>query len=324
MSKKALCPILVLLAGILVLHKVAFAFVAPNRSSRVQRKATETLAAVAEAPVLTYFGVNSYGLEIGGRRLLVDPLLADELVFFGQRWAFVGGRKKETQEAAMLTPEKVEEEFDAVILSQGLEDHAHIPTLKRIGRRTPIIASPKAAEVAKSLGFVSVTTLEPGQSLQLGPHFRLTAIPGSVVGPPWEEPENGWVFTDLRPGGLALGAEPHGNFLGPALGTSFRLLPKAPPLRVDALLLPLRAQDIAGYRLVNGPEEAVKTLEALEPIPRFVLPLRNGEIDAKGVLASALQEKGSVEEFQVMVKGRPKLQGLRVLDVQPGQPVRLE
>lgn len=282
-------------------------------------------AAAATPPVFTYYGVNSFALEIGGRRLLVDPLLVGDLVFYGQRWAFAGARRQEALDAAAtLAPEEVEGRFDAIVLSQGLEDHAHPPTLQRIGRRTPIIASPRAAAVARELGFESVSVLEPGQSIQLGPHLRLTAVPGSVVGPPWEEPENGYVFTDLRPGGLSLGAEPHGNFLGPALGTSFRLLPQAPPVKVDALLVPLTAQDIGSYRFVNGPEEAAKTLEALKPVPRFVLPLRNGEINIKGALGGMLEEKGTVQDFQELVRQRPGLNGVKVLDVVPGQPVRLE
>lgn len=77
------------------------------------------------------------------------------------------------------------------------------------------------------------------------------------------------------------GTEPHGNFLGPAPGTSF-LSRSSPKQRLDAVILPLRSQEIAGYRLVNGVREAAETLEALEPVPRFLLPLRNAELETSG------------------------------------------
>jgi len=33
--------------------------------------------------------------------------------------------------------------FDAVVLTQGLADHAHAPTLRRIPRMMPIVANPE-------------------------------------------------------------------------------------------------------------------------------------------------------------------------------------
>jgi len=132
------------------------------------------------------------------------------------------------------------------------------------------------------------------------------------------------VFTDTRPGGLALGTEPHGNFLGPSLGTSLRQLPRAPDIRVDALLIPLTKQEIAGYKLVNGVQDALETLEALEPTPRIVIPLKNGELDSTGLLAAALKEEGSPREFAEQLRARPRLRGTRLLDVTPGAPLRIE
>ena len=35
-------------------------------------------------------------------------------------------------------------------------------------------------------------------------------------------------------------------------------------------ILPLTAQEISGYKLVNGADEAVDTLEALDPVPRVL------------------------------------------------------
>ncbi len=51
---------------------------------------------------------------------------------------------------------------------QGLPDHAHEPTLKRIARDTLVIASTAGAAIAESLGFRNVRTLDHGQEMTLG------------------------------------------------------------------------------------------------------------------------------------------------------------
>eukprot|EP00438_Fugacium_kawagutii_P030358 Skav223241 [mRNA] locus=scaffold2231:417828:420287:+ [translate_table: standard] len=208
-------------------------------------------------------------------------------VFWGQRWAFRGERR---EPANSILPEDVFEHFDAIVITQGLDDHCHRPTLERVDRRMPIIATPSAAKAIQQLGF-QASVLQPGESLMLG-KLRVSAVPGSVVGPPWQDPENGYVFTDTRPGGLSIGTEPHGNLLGPALGTSIS----------------------EEKKLVNGVREAADTLEALDPVPRFLLPLRNGEIDASGFLAEQLQEDGGVAGFAELQRGRPKLRHVELLD----------
>ncbi|CAL1161779.1 unnamed protein product [Cladocopium goreaui] len=254
-------------------------------------------------------------------------------VFFGQSWAFRGKRRETAQS---IRPEEVLDSFDAIVnLGSSPWVGQSFQRLSKMAEMMPIISNPSAAKAIEQLGF-SPSVLQPGEllgkvgtvfqlrSLMLG-KLRISALPGSVVGPPWQDPENGYVFTDTRPGGLSIGTEPHGNLLGPALGTSFKRLPSSstvPPL--DAVILPLTSQQISGYRLVNGVQEAADTLEALDPVPRFLLPLRNAELDASGFLAEQLQEDGSVESFATLQRSRPKLRHVQLLDLQPGQLVQLE
>lgn len=274
------------------------------------------------APEFTYYGVNTFSLNIGEKKILVDPLLVGDLTFFGQNWAYAGSKRDDAR-SVQPEPRAVYDTFDVVVLTQGLEDHAHLPTLRSIDKRMQIVASPNAAKVAEGLGFRSVKALEHEKSVNIGKYLRVTAVPGSVVGPPWDEPENGFVFSDMRPGGRSIGIEPHGNFLGPLLGTSLKLLPRAPKVSVDALIMPLTAQSIGGYPLVNGIPEAIKTLQALRPVPKFVLPLNNGNIDANGPLAAALKEEGTVDEFKQQISQHPRLSKIQVLDVTPGRAVRV-
>jgi len=51
---------------------------------------------------------------------------------------------------------------------QGLPDHAHEPTLKRIAKDTLLIASPAGAKVAQGLGFTNVRTLDHGEETTIG------------------------------------------------------------------------------------------------------------------------------------------------------------
>jgi hypothetical protein len=41
-------------------------------------------------------------------------------------------------------------------MPQGLDDHAHRPTLKQLDKALPVVCSPTAAEVCRELGFKTV------------------------------------------------------------------------------------------------------------------------------------------------------------------------
>ena len=50
---------------------------------------------------------------------------------------------------------------------QGLDDHAHKPTLQRLPKHLQIVGSPAAATVAESLGFTNVIGLDHGKTVQI-------------------------------------------------------------------------------------------------------------------------------------------------------------
>ncbi len=52
---------------------------------------------------------------------------------------------------------------------QGLDDHAHRPTLQRLPKDKPVVASPAGAAVAKQMGFHVVHSLDHGQAITMGP-----------------------------------------------------------------------------------------------------------------------------------------------------------
>ncbi|NES88971.1 MBL fold metallo-hydrolase, partial [Okeania sp. SIO2B9] len=123
---------------------------------------------------LTWLDSNSWLIEIGGKQLLLDPWLVGPLVFGNLPWLFKGERR---------TPRAIPENIDLIVLSQGLEDHAHPQTLKQLNKNIPVVASPTAAKVVQELGYSQIVTLAHGETYSFDNSIEIRAVPGSLVGP---------------------------------------------------------------------------------------------------------------------------------------------
>ena len=49
--------------------------------------------------------------------------------------------------------------YQLINLPQYLDDHTHLPTLRKLPRSLPIVANPGAADVIRPLGFSNVKVL---------------------------------------------------------------------------------------------------------------------------------------------------------------------
>jgi hypothetical protein len=136
-------------------------------------------------------------------------------------------------------------------LLQWVDDHTHMPTLTRFPKDIPVIAQPEAADRIKDLGFKSLTTISPGQTMDIaGGKVKLRATAGASVGPPWSARQNGYIMTEQGVEATAsLYYEPHCDFdegslqgLGP----------------VDVVVSPVQSVLLGGYPLVKGDTELVK------------------------------------------------------------------
>src|SRR6476469_2445707 len=107
---------------------------------------------------LTWLDSNSWLIEMGGQRILLDPWLVGPLMFGNINWLFKGTRPQERP---------IPDRIDLILLSQGLEDHTHPPTLQQLDRNIPVVASPNAAKVVRELGYKQVTTLTHGETFNL-------------------------------------------------------------------------------------------------------------------------------------------------------------
>jgi hypothetical protein len=112
-----------------------------------------------------------------------------------------------------------------------------------------VVASPAGAAVARSLGFRTVYTLRPGQSLGLlGGRLTVQGTEGALVGPPWSQRELGVILREggLREGGASLYYEPHADCLPQSVE---RAVAAGGP--VDVAVLPPTSQLLLGYPLVR-------------------------------------------------------------------------
>lgn len=226
-----------------------------------------------------YYGANSWLLELANLRILVDPWLVGSLIFGGQRWLFEGRHRQ--------VPE-IPQPLDLLLLSQGLPDHAHPPTLEQLPRTLPVIASPTAAQVVEKLGFTAVTALKPGETTSVGSlEVRATA------GAPVPQTENGYLLRDTTTG-QSLYYEPHG-YVDPALKDLGPLTVAITP--VVNLELPL------SIPIIQGQASAIALAEQLQP--QVLLPTAaGGEVAYSGLLMSLIRERGSVADFIAALQQR--------------------
>jgi L-ascorbate metabolism protein UlaG (beta-lactamase superfamily) len=245
----------------------------------------------------TWLDSNSWLIEIGGHRILLDPWLVDSLTFNNLDWLFKGYR---------LQDRPIPENIDLILLSQGLEDHAHPPTLKQLNKNIPVVASINAAKVVKELGYTNITTLNHGETFSLNSQVEIQALPGSPIGPTLLE--NAYFFKELV-SGLTLYYEPHGYH-------SPQLKQLAP---INVVITPIidLGLPVLGP-IIKGMSSALEVARWLQP--QIMLPTAaGGDILFEGLLNKFLQATGSIEEFQVLLEKNNL--ATRVIAPKPGEQV---
>ncbi|EDX84246.1 hypothetical protein S7335_1943 [Synechococcus sp. PCC 7335] len=273
---------------------------------------------------LTWFDANTWLVEAAGKRILVDPWFVDDLTFGDLPW-LVRGIKTD--------PAPIPSGIDLILLSQGLADHAHPPTLKQLDKSIPVMASPDGAAVATSLGFKRVTALKHGDSATIaGGALTVQTFIGAVVG--MNKKENAYVLTfhseddsnsnsddskadsdttnSTRTSHIRLYYEPHGY-------------PDTKHLkdlgRVDVVITPLADIKLMGLApVVRGGGVALQLAELLRP--QVMLPTAEaGKVTYDGLIAGAIKASGGVDE----VRSQLAAKGLETQVIQPvsGETVKL-
>jgi L-ascorbate metabolism protein UlaG (beta-lactamase superfamily) len=227
---------------------------------------------------LTYLDSNSWLIELGAKRILLDPWLVGDLVFGNSGWLIRGIKQ---------TSRPLPEDIDLILLSQGLEDHAHVPTLEKLDRNIPVVASVNAAKVVEGLGYTNITTLPHGTTHTIDNCVEIRAVAGSLVGP--QVVENGYILKDLN-AGKSLYYEPHG-FHSPELK---ELAP------VDVIVTPVLDFKLLFLPFIKGQKSALEACQWLEP-RTIVSTAVGGDVKFEGFLISLLRLTGSIEDFKKLL-----------------------
>jgi len=248
---------------------------------------------------LTWLDNNSWLIEIGGHKILVDPWLVGSLSF-NLDWLFKGSLQQERL---------VTENIDLILLSQGLPDHTHIPTLKQLDHHIPVVGSPNAAKVVQELGYTSVSSLAHGETFTLNNQVEIQAFPGSPIGPTLVE--NSYLIKELETD-ITLYYEPHGYH-------SPQLKQVAP---VDVVITPVvdLALPLVGA-IIRGTNSTLEVAKWLQP--QFILPTAaKAETTYEGLLPQFLKDIGSAEELQASL--RENNLNTQVIEPKPGDRFKLQ
>lgn len=260
----------------------------------------------------TALGNNTFVLEGAGVRILVDPFLVGDLVFFSPK--FYALEKSATHQGLGKAGD-----YDAIMLTQTLPDHAHEPTLRAIVKTrpdVPIIAPGGAGPLLTNIGFTNFTLMSLGTSTQPLPqakNVRITVGPGSVVGPPGSTPMLAVLF-DFD--GLRVYHEPHGEHDAPFLSKCSRLG------TVHAVVVPVVSTKLQpiNYALVNGADEALELARAIKA--KTIVALDNAAGKSQGILAKFLEMRNDRQKVQDTLRNDPVLSDVLYIEPpQDGTPV---
>jgi L-ascorbate metabolism protein UlaG (beta-lactamase superfamily) len=260
------------------------------------------LSVIALKPIsLRYLESNSWLLQFGALKIAIDPVLSGPLDFGAP--VFYSGTRRIVDGDKEL--ENIAESVAHVLISQGFDDHAHTPTLKRLRTLKPsmnYICPPSAVSILKNCGIkeYNIKVVSPGENVTIssdGVKVDILATQGALLGPPWQAKENGYI---IKAGGYpSLYYEPHCMYSEEELSK----------FQVDCVITPIVAQRLPGYTLVDGDVKALDLCKKLKA--KVVIPMANGELVQSGLLSQLLITKGAAgvsvfESFLLAEKSKIK------------------
>jgi L-ascorbate metabolism protein UlaG (beta-lactamase superfamily) len=203
---------------------------------------------------ITYVGHATVLLELGGARLITDPLLRPGLLGVIARHP-----PQPTSE--------VTEPVDAILVSHLHHDHLDFPSLKRFDRATRIVVPAGGARTLRRRGFTNSIELSPGERAAVGA-AEVAATPAVHEGRRFKlGPRVESVGYEIEAGGRRV------YFAGDT-----DLFPQMDQLagRIDVALLPIAGW---GPRLGEGHLNPRTAAEAVARIrPRAVVPIHWGTL----------------------------------------------
>ncbi len=217
----------------------------------------------------TYYGANGWLIEMDKTRILIDPWLIGDLTFPPGDWLIKGKLANEID---------IPREIDFLLLTQGQPDHAHPPTLEKINKDVPVVASESAAKVVSKMGFTKISTLKPGETFK-NINLNIQATSGASV----PNIENGYII-DLGLDSIYI--EPHG-FLDKNIK----------PRNIDLIITPVVdfSLPLAG-KFIKGKTVLPELLKLFNP-STILASTTGGDITFTGIINNLIKVDGSVEDI---------------------------
>ncbi len=227
----------------------------------------------------TYLGSSGWKIIMENKCILIDPWLTGDLTFSPGPWLIKGQLKNDIE---------ITEQIDLLLLTQGLADHTHQPTLESLSKQIEVIGSKSAAKVAIKLGYKNVSTLLPGMSKKYT-EIKVTATEGAAV----PNIENGYIVCSKN---SSFYIEPHG-FLEKKLRPNKTTAVFTPVINLN---LPIAGSFINGKRVLN---EIIDKFE-----PKYIFAsTTGGDSKFSGILNNLIEVDGSIEEAKNNIPNNIKL-----------------
>jgi L-ascorbate metabolism protein UlaG (beta-lactamase superfamily) len=260
---------------------------------------------------IAFLGHATVLIELGGVRLLTDPLLR--------------GRVAHLRRQAPMPDEELFADLDAVLISHLHHDHLDFASLRRLGSDTPLIVPAGAGPWLADHGFAEATELKAGEVASVGA-LTVTAVEAHHdarrPGGPHAEPVGYVVRSPPSRADEPPAAKPgEGRHTHPARGVYFAgdtaLYPGMASLApLDVALVPVAGWGPklgAGHM---GPQDAAKAVALMRP--KLAIPVHWGTLLPIGMGRS--RHKQLYEPPQLFAEEVAQLApGVEVRIVDPGQ-----
>jgi len=216
----------------------------------------------------TYYGANGWLLEFDKTRILIDPWLNGDLTFPPGDWLIKGKLTKEVEPP---------NDIHFLLLTQGQPDHTHTPTLERLNKSIPVIASKAASNVVKRIGFSTIFTLKPQETFTYN-NLNIEATSGASV----PNIENGYIIDHNFD---SVYIEPHG-FLDKKINSR----------HIDLVITPVIdfALPLAG-KFIRGKTILPELLKLFNPYT-VIASTTGGDINFTGLINNFIKVDGSFED----------------------------
>jgi hypothetical protein len=218
----------------------------------------------------TYLGSNGWLIKFKETNLIIDPWLKGDLIFPPGEWFFKGSLEEEIL---------IDKQIDIILLTQGLPDHCHVPTLEMFRRDIPVICPESAVKTLEKIGFGSIKMLKPTEKTNI-----LNLVFEATAGAPVPQIENGYIVKDEQDNGFYI--EPHG-YLDEKLNNQ----------NLDAVITPTKNLELPLVgSFVKGADVIPKLIKKFNP--KFILSSTvGGDAKYSGFLNNFISVQDYEEEL---------------------------